>query len=227
MTDTELVADLPVRRTQTQRKEETLRKLFDATRESLIEVGYANTSVSQICKRSGVSHGGLFRHFKSRLDLIIAVAQDVSNALIDVYQARFAGLQHSKEPYLDALELLRKNCRERDNQAWFELLVAARGDAVLHDAMKPIWEENHERTIGYARHVFPNLDEEREDFESFIESIVYQFHGETINAFVRNDYSQDDYSLDFESEESKKVREADDRRLKLILDQVRRYIEHP
>ena len=227
MTDTELVADLPVRRTQTQREEETLRKLFDATRESLIEVGYANTSVSQICKRSGVSHGGLFRHFKSRLDLIIAVAQDVSNALIDVYQARFAGLQHSKEPYLDALELLRKNCRERDNQAWFELLVAARGDAVLHDAMKPIWEENHERTIGYARHVFPNLDEEREDFESFIESIVYQFHGETINAFVRNDYSQDDYSLDFESEESKKVREADDRRLKLILDQVRRYIEHP
>ena len=227
MIETELVVERPIRRTQTQRKEETLRKLFDATRESLIEVGYANTSVSQICKRSGVSHGGLFRHFKSRLDLIIAVAQDVSNALIDLYQARFAELQHSKEPYLDALELLRKNCRERDNQAWFELLVAARGDGVLREAMKPIWEENHERTIGYARHVFPNLDEEREDFESFVESIVYQFHGETINAFVRNDYSQDDCSPDFESEESKKVREADNKRLKLILDQVRRYIEHP
>ncbi len=68
---------------------------------------------------------------------------------------------------------------------------------------------------------------------SFVESIVYQFHGETINAFVRNDYSQDACSRDDQAkgadvnDEAGEVREADDRRLKLILDQVRRYIEHP
>lgn len=194
------------RRTQVQRKQETLRKLFDATRESLIEVGYANTSVSQICKRSGVSHGGLFRHFNSRIELIIAVAQDVSNALIDLYQARFAELRDADDPFRTALMLLRKNCRERDNQAWFELLVAARGDETLRRAMIPIWQENHERTVGYARHVFPGLNREREDFEAFVESLVYQFHGETMNAFIYNNG------------------EADERRLQVMLDQVRRYI---
>jgi AcrR family transcriptional regulator len=196
----------PTRRTQSQRKEETMRKLFDATRESLIEVGYANTSVSQICKRSGVSHGGLFRHFSSRIDLIIAVAQDVSNKLIDLYQARFEELTSAKDPFETALLLLRQNCRERDNQAWFELLVAARGDETLQQAMIPIWAENRARTLEYASRVFPDLRQSRPDFDSFIESIVNQFHGEAINAFIFSDG------------------EADERRLRVILDFVRAYM---
>lgn len=198
--------ETPRRRTQSQRKEETVRKLFDATRESLIEVGYANTSVSQICQRSGVSHGGLFRHFASRIELIIAVAQDVSNKLIDLYQLRFEELTTADDPFETALVLLRQNCRERDNQAWFELLVAARGDATLQEAMVPIWLENRSRTLEYASRVYPNLRETRPDFESFIESIINQFHGEAINAFIFSDG------------------EADERRLRVILDFVRAYV---
>jgi hypothetical protein len=68
------------RRTQQERRDGTVRKLLDAAAESLIELGYANTSVQEICKRAGVSHGGLFRHFSSRVELMIRVATTSATA---------------------------------------------------------------------------------------------------------------------------------------------------
>lgn len=184
-------ATTPLRRTQQERREATIRKLLDAARESLIEVGYANTSIQQICQRAGVSQGGLFRHFKTRLDLLIEVADDVSNALIDHYDRRFQALNQEDDPFRLALGLLRENCRARDNEAWFELILAARTDTTLRTAMVPIWRHNRERTLERAISMFPGLAQKHPDFPAFVDCIVNQFHGETINGFIENNEAAD------------------------------------
>src|SRR5215813_6778413 len=68
----------PARRTQRQRREATIAKLLDATIDALIDVGYTRASIREICLRAGVSDGGLFRHFQSRLDLIVAAADHIA-----------------------------------------------------------------------------------------------------------------------------------------------------
>ncbi len=189
------VKDTP-RRTQQQRREQTIRKLLEATRESLIEEGYANTSIQQVCRRSGISHGGLFRHFRSRIDLMIATAKDVSDSLIELYKEKFARLSESGDSFRLALLLLRDNCRARDNQAWFELIMAARSDADLRVAMVPIWQENRQQTLAFACAAFPELARDRESFAAFVDCVVNQFHGEAVNAYVCSENDADRQRLD-------------------------------
>jgi len=67
-------------RTQQERREETIGKLLDATIDTLADVGYARTSVREICSRAGVPHGALFCHFDSRLELIAAASAHRASA---------------------------------------------------------------------------------------------------------------------------------------------------
>jgi len=173
----------PVRRTQQERKEATIQKLLDATRESLIEVGYAGTSIQQICQRAEVSHGGLFRHFDSRIELMIATAKFVADSLIDLYLEQFGRLRSVNDPFELGLRLLRGNCESHDTQVWFELLMAARSDEQLRKAIQPIWEHNRNRTLAMGEKLFPELAQ-RDDFVHAVDCIIHLFHGEAINAVV-------------------------------------------
>ena len=80
----------PPRRTQQERRETTIKKLLQATIDSLREVGFVRTTVKEICKRAGVSHGALFRFFPSVLDLVLAASEEVGRRHIAEFHARFA-----------------------------------------------------------------------------------------------------------------------------------------
>ena len=183
-------ASLPVatRRTQQERRETTVRKLLNAATEALIEVGYANTSVQEICKRAGVSHGGLFRHFSSRIELLIRVADDVGNHLLEIYRGDFERLRQSEPDELVlALRLLRTNTQSRLHQAWFELLMAARTDRVLHEALVPIWKRRDEATQQFAVALLPETARTLPDFPILVDTLVTLFHGEAMDRFLRDD----------------------------------------
>ena len=72
-----VTATAPARRTQLQRREQTIGRIVDATIDALCELGYARTSVTEIGARAGVSQGGIFRHFDTRLDIVVAAAAEV------------------------------------------------------------------------------------------------------------------------------------------------------
>jgi AcrR family transcriptional regulator len=103
---------VPKRRTQRERREGTIRKLLDAATDTLIEHGYAETSVQRICDRAGVSQGALFRHFATREELMVAVGEDVGAKILERYRRKFTllGKQH-KADVTAALELVRDACR--------------------------------------------------------------------------------------------------------------------
>ncbi|AXQ30917.1 TetR/AcrR family transcriptional regulator [Solimonas sp. K1W22B-7] len=125
----------PARRTQRERRESTIARLVDATIESILEVGYARTSVKEICQRSGVSHGGLFRHFGSLLELVMTAAEEVARRQLANIEAGLSHDAQGRDPLVHALYQIRAACRAPINAVFYELVVAARTDPELRQAM--------------------------------------------------------------------------------------------
>jgi AcrR family transcriptional regulator len=171
------------RRTQADRRNETIGRLVDATIESILEVGYHRTSLGEVCTRSGVSRGGLFRHFDSRLDLVVAAAQEVATRHLATFDAlRDAGATLDPE---ELLRFARGETREESNAVWFELLVAARTDPELRSQLRPVavnlYDAIEERAV--AASAFADVSEDL--VRMVATSVIHMFDGEAI---IRHTY---------------------------------------
>jgi AcrR family transcriptional regulator len=58
-------------------KEESRRKIMQAALEAFAETGYSQTSMDDIVKRSGLSKGTLYWHFKNKQELFLATIEMV------------------------------------------------------------------------------------------------------------------------------------------------------
>ncbi|GAA5071283.1 TetR/AcrR family transcriptional regulator [Nocardia iowensis] len=127
------------RRTQAQRRAATIAKLVEATIEAIAEVGYHNASLGEISRRAGVSKGGIFRHFDSRTDLVVAAAEEVGRRHMRAFD-NIRARENADRP-LDLAHILhraRNQIRQETNTVWFELLVAARTEAELRARLAPV-----------------------------------------------------------------------------------------
>jgi AcrR family transcriptional regulator len=170
------------RRTQQQRRNATMSRLVDACVDSLCELGYQRTTISEICTRSGVSQGGLFRHFPTRLDLVIATADAVRTKQFEAFSQSLAVL--GTGTLADCLRLVRQACRAPINGAWYELLIAARTDAGLRERLAPMLAEYHGQIAEFARTI-PAVQELPEGkIELVALTVVHLFDGEAVAAAV-------------------------------------------
>src|SRR3990172_268817 len=53
------------------------RRILDAALEMFAEQGYSGTATSEIAKKAGVSEAAIFRHYKTKKDLLIGVVAPV------------------------------------------------------------------------------------------------------------------------------------------------------
>lgn len=182
------------RRTQAERREGTIAALVDAAVEALGEIGYARTTTAEIARRAGVSQGGLFRHFDSRLDVIMAAADAVRARQFEGFRS---GLQALETFDLgEIVRLLRRATRAPINAAWYELLVAARSDAELRERLEPLARRYHReiieigRTLPLAEHLpTPELD-------TIVLGVVHMLDGEALVAAVHPHPEQEDLRVE-------------------------------
>ena len=78
----------PARRTQSERRAETRGRLLDATIESLIEVGYAGTTIRHVTELAGVSQGAQSHHFPHRVDLVASAFEQLAEQRESRYTER-------------------------------------------------------------------------------------------------------------------------------------------
>jgi len=128
------------RRTQAQRREATIGALLDATVVCLATRGYAATSTAAVCAEAGVSQGALFRHFPTRQALLVATAEHVATSNVAAFRALVDQDVETVEEVAAVLGHLRAVVLSPANQTWRELLVAARADAGLREALLPARE---------------------------------------------------------------------------------------
>jgi len=163
------------RRTQVERRAATVAKLLNSTIDAIVELGYAGATTREICERAGVSQGGLFRHFPTRRDLIVASIEHlyedkraVLNALLDKAPADV-----NRADALEQLRLVRHSVREPRNIAFLEVLLAARTEPDLRDAIRPLFEREDEELCELARKnpVFARLSPES---QHLMKDVVHQ-----------------------------------------------------
>ncbi len=191
-TDTERPRDS--RRTQEQRRAATKARLVDACVSSLCELGYQRSTISEICCRSGVSQGGLFRHFPTRRDLVIAAADDLRRRQFETFSQSLA--LGGTGTLADRLLLVRAACRAPINGAWYELLVAARTDGALRERLAPMLSEYHNQIAEFARTlpVVQGLPEGQIELVAL--TVVHLFDGESVAAKVNPQPGLDDARLE-------------------------------
>jgi AcrR family transcriptional regulator len=171
------------RRTQVERREGTIRKLLDAVTRTLIEVGYARTTVQEVCARAGVSPGALYRHFPTMEALLVAVAEDVGAKNLASYRRR---LERLREPSLTVvLRLVRDSVRSAVNQAWVELVFASRTHPLLRKALQPIGVSYSRNIVALGRQALPELAASLGDrFPVLVATILAMFDGELVHRLV-------------------------------------------
>jgi AcrR family transcriptional regulator len=138
------------------------RRMLDATIASLIELGYARTTTTEVVKRAGMSQGALFKHFPNKALLMGAAAEHLFGQLIVSYRAAFASLAQERIVELTArldaaIDLLWDVFMGAPMQAANELYVAARSDDDLADVLRPIMERHAANLLQEATQLFPEI----------------------------------------------------------------------
>ena len=173
----------PTRRTQEERRAATQGKLMDATIDCLVELGYRDTSIGRICERAGVSHGGLFRHFPTRTALIGAATE----RMVRRHLEHLGQLLQEPDPTRDLVETMvrffRDSARAPLSAAWREVMVAARTNEELREALVPA-VQRFEDSIMHAASVFPGAPSATREFGTLVLSLLHMFESEASTVVV-------------------------------------------
>jgi AcrR family transcriptional regulator len=125
-------------RTQAERSERTRAQLFDATIECLVDLGYAGTSVNEICKRAGLSRGAQQHHFASRAELMAHALEYLVTKLGEQVLDSARRLADDPDRVAKGIDLLWQSFSGTLSTAAMELWVAARTDPDLRATMLPV-----------------------------------------------------------------------------------------
>jgi AcrR family transcriptional regulator len=178
------------RRTQADRKATTRRALLDATIQSLVELGYANTTTSEIVARAGVSQGALFKHFATKEALLSAAAEELCSSLFPKFRRAMRTHRSGKDALERAIRGLWSVFETAEVRVLHELYAAAPTEPALRDALSPIVAKHHKHILDEARSLFPDLAE-LVHFERAVEIVVAAMQGAAMMLFTGRNNSRE------------------------------------
>jgi AcrR family transcriptional regulator len=123
------------RNLQDERSEETRARLLEATLESLVAVGYARTSTTEIAERAGVSRGAQVYHYPTKAALVVAAVDHLLQRRYQELQRLFARRLPRGGGRGAAIDLLWRMFEGPTFAAWLEFVVASRTDPELRAAV--------------------------------------------------------------------------------------------
>src|SRR5687767_5217204 len=134
--------------TQAERTANTTEKLLDATVALVIERGYRNTSLPEICKRAGVSRGAQLHHYPTKEALVAAAIEHLLVRRVRELADRLAAAGERNSGVFDLGEAASKlwSIYTGDTfYAWLELVVAARTEPELQSLLAAVDKRFAER----------------------------------------------------------------------------------
>ncbi|HVV20720.1 MAG TPA: TetR/AcrR family transcriptional regulator, partial [Pseudonocardiaceae bacterium] len=150
--------------TQAERSERTRILLFEATIECLLDLGYAGTSVNEICRRAGLSRGAQQHHFATKGELMAHALEYLVAKLSEHITGAIRDLAGDPDRVAKGIDLLWQTFSGTLSTAAMELWVAARTDAELRGALLPVDRALGKATLELYRNVaWPDTPTERMD----------------------------------------------------------------
>jgi AcrR family transcriptional regulator len=147
-----------VRRTQQERSAAMRVRLLDAAVDCLYELGYSGTTTIEVAARAGVSRGAQLHHFPTKERLVTDAVRHVLAKRLEEFREAFRSLPDGADKPGAAVDMLWEKLSGRVFYAWLELLVAARTDAVLREAVAEIAGQFLDQVQATAREFFSAKD---------------------------------------------------------------------
>lgn len=154
-TPTERRPSATPRRTQEERRTTTRAALCEAAVASLAERGYAGATVADIAARAGLSQGALFRHYPTKADLFADAAERLYDRVRTTVAKRLARAGRSGDPVAATVRALWSGFRSPEMTASYELVMAARTDDALRNALRPVLDRNTKANVSLATGLLP------------------------------------------------------------------------
>lgn len=148
-------------RTQAERRAHTRAALLDATITCLVELGYARTSVQEICARAGVSKGAAQHHFADKAELMAAAVEHLTTRLAERNTPDATELPAGPERVAALVDLLWRSYSGTLAIAAMELWIAARTDPSLATAMRPVDKALGRSTLDRIAELVPDVPRRR------------------------------------------------------------------
>ena len=171
------------RRTQQERRTRTRSRLLDATIEALIELGYANLTTPDICRRAGMSQGALFKHFPTKSDLIAAAIEDLYQQILETYRQRMDALPDGEDPISGGLQALWQAYQDPKVIASLDLHTAARTDPQLHAVLQPLVAQHWENIMNLAKVLYPQFSS-KNGFLLLVDMVLMAMMGSLVENLI-------------------------------------------
>lgn len=136
------------RRTQEERREETRRKLLDATIESLVDGGIPATTGRRVAELAGVSRGAQTHHFPHVAELITEAIEHLADRRVATMRRRARRIHETDDPAGALVDILHEDFTSDLFRAVLKLWVAASDDPDLRRHLEPL--ERHLREVSGA-----------------------------------------------------------------------------
>ncbi|WP_018352968.1 TetR/AcrR family transcriptional regulator [Longispora albida] len=128
-----------------ERSERTRERLLDATVACLIEIGYARTSMQEVCTRAELSRGAQLHHFPTKAGLMAAAIAHLTRKQTERVLAAESTLPAGADRIDALLDLMWEGFSGPLAKASIELWVACANDPELREVMLPV-----ERGLAHA-----------------------------------------------------------------------------
>jgi AcrR family transcriptional regulator len=137
-------------------------RILEETLSCIVDEGYAQTSTVRVCERSGTSRGSLLHQFSTRAELMAAAVAHLFERLTAEFVDAFAAIPPDPSRRVarrveDAGELLRTAYADSRLAAVLDIYAAARTDAALMAALRPVAARHRRAVRGVARELFPTM----------------------------------------------------------------------
>jgi AcrR family transcriptional regulator len=169
--------------TQQERSSRTRALLLDATVDCLVELGYAHTTVAEICQRAGLSRGAQQHHFTTKAELMTSALEHLFTKLAENILA--AELPTGPGRLEQGIDLLWKAYSGTLSTAAVELWVAARTDEELRRSLLPVDRALGHATLDFYRSLVGDVDPA--ELETVLLLTVNLFRGLALDAMIGGD----------------------------------------
>lgn len=149
----------PPTRARTERGAATVRAFLDAAIASLVEVGYAGTTIAEISRRAAVSPGLFVRYWPTKADLLAAAAMDAQTRSFARFEQRWAAATRADADRLAqlraAIATVIELYADPEMRCLAELEHAARTDPKLATTLHAATRAVDEVIVQHARRLAP------------------------------------------------------------------------
>lgn len=123
--------------TKVEQSEQTRALILRTGIDCLYRYGYARTSLNLIAKEARLSRGPLHYHFKSPNDLMAAIAAVLPREASAATRRRLEDARSAPERLVTVIDIALEQHRGVHHAVALELLMAARNDEALAEALRP------------------------------------------------------------------------------------------